>query len=143
MKKFVFSMEKILDLRRFEQERAEAELSKAVAEVNRIQDGLNDVASKRVHAVQVSDSSSDLSFKVNSQNFLSFLDMKKEKLLNEMVQAQMAADEKRAVVREAIQKVKVLEKLREQKFKAWKKAADAEEENDSDDLNTTRHNVMV
>ena len=46
MKRFQFSMQKILDLRKFEQQQAEAELGKANAEVARIQRELDSIAQK-------------------------------------------------------------------------------------------------
>lgn len=135
MKNFIFSMEKILSLRRFEQQTAEAELSKVIAEINRIQNELDEVARKKAGAVKSSDSVVDFSYKAAAQDFIFFLDKKADSLQREMVQNQIIADEKREVVRKAMQKVKVLEKLRERKFSAWKKAAETEEENDNDDLN--------
>ncbi len=138
MKKFVFSMEKILELRRFEQRAAETELSKVIARINKIQSDLEDVAAKKAGAVIESDSHTDFSFKVSAQNYISFLDSKKENLLMELAKEEMLADEKRAVVREAMQKVKVLEKLREKKFSTWKKEYEKEEENTSDDINSSK-----
>lgn len=138
MKKFVFSMEKILELRRFEQRAAETELSKVIARINKIQSDLEDVAVKKAGAVKQSDAHSDFSFKVSAQNYISFLDTKKENLLMELAKEEMLADEKRAVVRDAMQKVKVLEKLREKKFSTWKREYEKEEENTSDDINSSK-----
>ncbi|MBO4404689.1 MAG: flagellar FliJ family protein, partial [Treponema sp.] len=83
-------------------------------------------------------SEADFSFKVSAQNYISFLDAKKEKLLMELAKEEMLAEEKRAVVREAMQKVKVLEKLREKKFSTWKREYEKEEENTADDINSSK-----
>ena len=138
MKKFVFSMEKILSLRRFEQQAAESELAKVIAEINRIQNELDEAARKKAGTIKVSDANDDFYFKSSAQNYIFFLDQKVNSLQEEMVRQQILAEEKRKVVRKAIQKVKVLEKLNEKEFKEWKKAVETEEENDNDDLNIAR-----
>ena len=50
MKKFVFSLQKVLDLREFEEEKAKLELGKAVAEMERIKKLLAENAQNRVNA---------------------------------------------------------------------------------------------
>ena len=129
-----------MELYRTIKERAEADLSITIAEINRIQKELEEIAVKRIHAVKTSDSAADFMLKVNAQNFMSLLDSKKENLLSEMVNQEMIAEKKRALVREAMQKVKLLEKLREKKFDEWKEQAEREEENANDDINVSRFN---
>ena len=122
MKKFEFSMQKILDLREFEQHQAEAELGRANAEVTKIQNSLKELANQKISAARECDSlSSDFYAKAQCQLYISFLNQKQEELLQELAQAQLLADEKRKIVGEAMKKVKVLEKLKESKFKKWKK----------------------
>ena len=75
MKKFVFSMEKILSLRRFEQQAAESELAKVIAEINRIQNELDEVARKKAGTIKVSDANDDFYFKSSAQNYIFFLDL--------------------------------------------------------------------
>ena len=133
MQKFAFSMEKILDLRRFEQKQAEIELGKANAEIARIQRELDAVASQVVSVTKQCDDSAEFMLHYTAQNYFIFLGGKKEKFLNEMAMAQQVADEKREAVRLAMQKVKALEKLREKKFAQWKKAYEKHEEEVADD----------
>ena len=47
MKKFVFSMEKILDLREYEEKQAQIELGKAIADAEKIRQQLNFVATEK------------------------------------------------------------------------------------------------
>ena len=138
MKKFSFSMEKILELRRFEQKEAELDLGRANAEVSRIQNTLNEIAEKHARVRSECDSNTDFFVRSNAQNFFLLLDSQKEKALEEMAQAQLVAEEKRKVVQECMQKVKVLEKLREKKFNQWKKEMYSEEEQSVDDIVTAR-----
>ena len=50
----------------------------------------------------------------------------------------MIAEQKREVVREAMKKAKVLEKLKEKKYEAWKNEFQKEEELAADDVVTSQ-----
>ena len=141
MKKFSFSMQKILDLREFEQKEAEAELGKANAEVARIQRELEAVAKSRASVTKDCDSClENFSFYAQTEKYFIFLEQKQESLLEELAQAELVAEEKRAVVRKAMQNVKVLEKLKENKFAQWKKDRLQEEELAVDDVVSAAYN---
>ncbi len=141
MKKFSFSMQKILDLREFEQKEAEAELGKANAEVARIQRELEAVAKSRASVTKDCDSClENFSFYAQTEKYFIFLEQKQESLLKELAQAELVAEEKRAVVRKAMQNVKVLEKLKENKFAQWKKDRLQEEELAVDDVVSAAYN---
>ncbi len=133
-------MQKILELREFEQQQAEVELGKANAEVARIQNELNLIASQKVNTIKNFDTNTDFAIQASIQSYFYMLEQKKEKFLEELVSAQMIADQKREVVRLAMQKVKVLEKLKENKFKQWKKDSLQEEELATDDIVTSKSN---
>lgn len=142
MKKFSFSMQKILDLRIFEKRQAEMELGKANAEVARIQGELESIAKRKVSTIKNFDTNTDFLIQAEIQSFFFMLEQKKEKFLKELATAQIAADEKREVVRQAMQKVKVLEKLKENKFRQWKKDSLKAEELAADDIVTARKNLL-
>lgn len=138
MKKFKFSMEKILNLREFEQKQAEIELGKANAKVSQIQNLLNEIAKNKILATQENDSqNSDFLAKSKSQIYLNFLEQKKEEYLKQLVEAQMIAEQKREIVKQAMQKVKVLQKLQESKRLQWKKEMEKEEELNNEDISTS------
>jgi flagellar FliJ protein len=136
-------MQKILDLREFEQKQAEAELGRANAEVARIQGELDSIAKKRVSVVKNFDEEPEFGVVAGIQNYFFMLDQKKEKFLDEMVQAQMVAEEKREIVRQAMQKVKILEKLKESKLREWKKESLRQEELASDDIVTAKFGAKI
>ena len=73
MKRFNFSLEKVLELRVFEQDQAQNELGKANAEVARIQRELDEIAVALVNLAKQYDSTDDFSFHVQSQNYKFFL----------------------------------------------------------------------
>ncbi|MBQ0039593.1 MAG: flagellar export protein FliJ [Treponema sp.] len=134
MKKFEFKMQKILDLRQYEQKQAEAELGKANAEVARIQAKLDDIAHKKAHTVTTYNTETDFTIVNQIQQFFKVLDIKKEEYLQELVSAQMVADQKRAVVLECMKKTKALEKLREKHLAKWKIEEARKEEVVVDDM---------
>ena len=86
----------------------------------------------------MNDASADFSFRAQSQSYFIMLSQKQEKYLEELAAAQLVAEQKRDAVRQAMQKVKVLEKLRDSKFREWKKELAAEEEKNTDDVVTSR-----
>ena len=134
-------MQKILDLRAFEQSQAELELGKVNAEIARIQNELNAIAASRVSVTKSTDAvSGDVSLYSQTQNYCAFLDRRQEELFEQMAQAQLLAEQKREVVREAMKKVKVLEKLRETKLSQWKKERLDQEEKAMDDVVTAAFN---
>ena len=135
-------MQKILDLRIFEKRQAEMELGKANAEVARIQGELESIAKRKVSTIKNFDTNTDFLIQAEIQSFFFMLEQKKEKFLEELATAQIAADEKREVVRQAMQKVKVLEKLKENKFRQWKKDSSKAEELAADDIVTARKNLL-
>lgn len=134
MNQFVFSLQKILDLRNFEQNQAELALGKANAEVVRIQQELDAVASQRINVTKEIEGTKDIAMYSSAQNYFKFLDVKKEQFLEEMAQAELIADEKRELVRLAMQKVKVLEKLKAKKLAEWKIEELRQEELAMDDV---------
>ena len=135
-------MQKILDLRIFEKRQAEMELGKANAEVARIQGELESIAKRKVSTIKNFDTNTDFLIQAEIQSFFFLFEQKKEKFLEELATAQIAADEKREVVRQAMQKVKVLEKLKENKFRQWKKDSLKAEELAADDIVTARKNLL-
>ena len=138
MKKFVFSMQKVLDLREFERKQAEAELGRALAEETKIQQTLEMVAQQRVSSIAAADKMSDLHELYNINQYFALLDQRKEQLLRNLAQAKIVTEQKRDAMREAMKKCKVLEQLKETRRAAWKKSALKEEEITIDDIVTSR-----
>ena len=105
-------MQKILNLRKFEEKQAQAELGKAVSAETRIQDTLNLIARQNVQTVQNASGIKNPLELYNLNNYLRLLSQRKEKLLQELAQAHIETEQKREKMREAMLKVKALEKLR-------------------------------
>ena len=134
MKKFVFSLQKVLELREYEEDKAKLELGKAVAEVERLKRLLEENARNRVAANQSRKDTNDVIVLMNIENYIIGLDAKKEKLLEELTMAQMFFEEKRDLYTKAMQDREVLSKLKEKQLSEYKKEVLKEEENALDDI---------
>ena len=141
MKRFDFSLQKVLDFREFEKKQAEAELGKAVAEETKIQDTLNLIAQAHATSVQTADSTKDVSGMFAVQNYFRLLNQRKEEALTSLAQAQVITEEKREAMREAMKNCKVLENLRDKRKADWKKQNLKAEENEIDDIVTSKYGV--
>ena len=134
MKKFVFSLQKVLELREYEEDKAKLELGKAVAEVERIKRLLEENARNRVAANQSRKDTNDVIILMNIENYIIGKKKKKEKLLEELTMAQMFFEEKRDLYTKAMQDREVLSKLKEKQLSEYKKEVLKEEENALDDI---------
>ena len=76
----------------------------------------------------------------NANQFYAFVRNQSECLLNELAKAKLISDEKRSILKEAMQKVDSLEKLKEQQLEEYKVALIHEEDNELDDIVTSRFN---
>ena len=121
MKKFVFSMEKILDLREYEEKQAQIELGKAIADAEKIRQQLNFVATEKAKMLSMDISGTSINERLVHENYLVRLDRQKEILLEELAAAELIVEEKRAVFAEALKKRKVLSNLKEKQLQQYKK----------------------
>lgn len=138
MKKFVFSMEKILDLREYEEKQAQIELGKAIADAEKIRQQLNFVATEKAKMLSMDISGTSINERLVHENYLVRLDRQKEILLEELAAAELIVEEKRAVFAEALKKRKVLSNLKEKQLQQYKKEKQLEEDNIVDDIVTSR-----
>ena len=109
MKKFQFELEEILNIRKFEQQQAEIELGKALASENEIQSKLNALAMQHASVQKQMSGSTDFYDITNANQFYAFVRNQSECLLNELAKAKLISDEKRSILKEAMQKVDSLE----------------------------------
>ena len=141
MKKFKFSLEKVLMIREFEEKEAQIELGKALAVVNDLNAQLKYIAEERIKSNESRANSSDLSFLMAVENYINGLDYKKEQLLEQLAQAQLVVEEKQKIMIEAMQKRKALDKLKENQVKSYKKELLQEEEKILDEIKNSVDNL--
>lgn len=134
MKKFKFSLEKVLSLREFEENQAQIELAKAISVVTELNNKLKFIATERVKNNDARSNSTDLSYLMSIENYIEGLDYQKEILLEELAQAELILEEKRQIMIEAMKKRKALEKLKEKQLQEYKKEILKEEEKVLDEI---------
>jgi len=121
MKRFSFSLQKLLDLRIFREKEAELVLGKANSEREAIKLELEEIAHKRVNASYDRKSSMPIQDLLAIENYINRLDIKKEKLFVDLAKAELVFEEARKRYLKATQERQVISKLKEKKEAAWHK----------------------
>ncbi|MCR5046254.1 MAG: flagellar export protein FliJ [Treponema sp.] len=140
MKKFVFELEQLLNLRKYEQDQAQIELGKAVQVEQQIQDGLDELARQYAATKALSKGQTDFAAISQTQQFFQFIKQQQEKLFSDMAKAKIVTEEKRAVFTAAMQKHESLKKLKERQFAIFKEEQKKAESKALDDIVTSKYN---
>lgn len=140
MKKFVFELEQLLNLRKYEQDQAQIELGKAVQVEQQIQDGLDTLAQQYVATKKLTSGQTDFAAIAKTQQFYQFIKQQQEKLMNDMAQAKIVTEEKRALFNAAMQKHESLKKLKEKQYELFKAEVKKAEAKALDDIVTAKYN---
>ena len=133
-KAFKFELQDVLEFRNFEKEQAQNELAKALAVETQINNQLQTIAQNFISVRKQIDSYSDFENIAAGNRRKVLLETQKEELLEQLAQAKLVSEEKRAVLAEIMKKTTALEKLKEKQLEGWKEESDKEEENFIDDL---------
>lgn len=139
MKRFRYSLQKILDLRSFQLKQAEIELGKINAQIAAEHRQLKLIASQRLSIQASMDASDDITSFANGHGYIVFLNQKKEACEERLALLQIEAEKKKELVREAMKKEKVLERLKEHRLENWKNETQKEEEMVTDDVVTSKY----
>lgn len=134
MKKFVFELQEILDIRKFQQQEAEAELGKALAEEKKIQDQLDGLAQKKVSVENMMKGSTNFSDIVNANQYYSFVKKQSEVYLQQLSEAKLVSEQKREILKQCMQKTDALEQLKTTQEEEYKEEAKRQEAKVIDDL---------
>lgn len=140
MKKFNFELQKLLDLRQYEQDQAQIELGKAVQAEQQIQDALDALARQYAAVKSRTEGAFDFAVISGAQQFYSFIRQEQERLFSDMAKAKIVTEEKRALFNAAMQKTESLKKLKEKQFENFKDAAKKTEAKFLDDIVTAKYN---
>ncbi|MBE6350258.1 MAG: flagellar export protein FliJ [Spirochaetaceae bacterium] len=139
MKKFTYSLQKVLNLREFEESQAEIELGKAVSYAESLRRELKILAEKRLENSRKQFAVMDITLMQQAEYYGSYLDLKKEELLTELTQAELAVEEKRKDFLVALQNRKTLDSLKDKQFALYKKEIQRQEDVILDDIANSRH----
>ena len=98
MKKFTFSLQKILNLREFEEKEAQIELARSISAADIIQSELNDIAMQKHKQSYSRSLTTDIITLQSIEYFIQRLDLRTEELLEDLTRAQLVIEEKRAAI---------------------------------------------
>ena len=134
MKKFAFSLQRLLNLREFQEKEAEVDLGKAIAVREAIQLELDTVAAQRVSTASSRHTNTSIQDLLAIEQYIARLDIKKEDLLQKLTSAEMVVESKREKYIAATRDRRVISKLREKKMNSWHKEVLNEEASVLDDI---------
>lgn len=139
MKRFLFSLQRELDLRIYREDEAEVELGKAMGILQKIQNRLESLAQERCRAASERFASGNSAMDMLScERYIKRLDAEKEELLEEAAKAELIVAEKRGAYIEASRQRQALGKVREKRFKEYRKLSLREETKTLDDISAGR-----
>jgi flagellar FliJ protein len=121
MKRFAFSLQKLLNLREFREKEAELELGRAVSAREVIQLELDEVARKRVGAANERRGGLTVQDLLVIEHYITRLDARKETLLEDLAAAELVVEKAREAYMQATRERQVITKLREKKEAVWRK----------------------
>ena len=121
MKKFQFSLQKLLDIRTFREKEAETNLGRAVAAREAIVLRLAEIAQEEVKTRRSLWSSLKTPGELSlHENYLTRLHTEREKQEKALVEAELVVEEMRKIYIKAHQERLIVSKLRERKEAEWK-----------------------
>jgi len=138
MKKFKFSLEKVLQLRKYNEEECKMALGLAISILNQIENNIKETAVKHHNAT--TERFKDPAQMIMWDNYILRLELEKEKLLEQAAQAEIVVEEKRTIYMEAFKELKAIEKLKEKKAKEYRKEMNDKESAEVDELFASRQN---
>jgi len=134
MKPFVFKQEKFLELRKYREEETKIELGKAISVLAGLENRIFAIVRERARAAAAQFSPGNSGAQIQQYMFyLLRLDNTREQLLKEAAMAELKVEEARNVFVEASRERKVLDKLKEKRFKEYRKEMYAQETKILDD----------
>jgi len=130
LKKFTFSLEKILKLRSWAEEEAKIELGRAVTELKTIEDSIKKNASLRLEAAEkrFSTGMNRAGDFAVYEAYITRLDLEKQTLLARAEAAALEVEKRTAAWKDAKAGLKTMENLKDRKFKLYRKEAWKNEE---------------
>jgi flagellar FliJ protein len=141
MKRFAFSLQKLLDLREFREKEAELALGRAVSARDAIQLKLESVGRLRVEATMARQGAVPLAELLSIENYVKRLDIEKERLLEELAAAELVVERSRAEYVERMRDRQVISKLKERKSDEWRKEMLDSEADALDDIANNMRNA--
>ncbi|GHV65516.1 flagellar protein FliJ [Spirochaetia bacterium] len=137
MKRFRFSLEKILDLRKHREQETEIELGRAIGELTEIENRIKALAVEKTKAAKERFSLNNGAIEIQSYElYIMRLDQTRDRLMEEAAKAELKVEAARKVYLEASRDRKVFDKLKEKRETEYRKEMFAEETKVLDDISS-------
>ena len=138
MKAFTFRFEKVLQLRKFHEEEAKAELGRAIGVLSDLESKIYVLAQERAraHAAQLNPANSTGEMQ-QYMFYLLRLDSLKEHFLKEAAMAEMKVEEARETFLEASRERKIMDKLKDKRQFEYNKNAQITESKELDEISAS------
>jgi flagellar protein FliJ len=137
MKRFTFNLEKILQIKIFEENECKLALGQAISVLNKIENDIKITAMRHHNAVeQRFVSPADM---ISWDIYILRLEQEAERLAQRAAQAELVVEEKRALYMEAQREVKAIEKLKEKRQKEYRKDMMNYQMAEVDDMTSARY----
>lgn len=140
MKRFDFSLERVLEFRDYQKRAAQADLSRSLAKENAILSQIDNVIYANANTTKSTQGETNFSLLSNASVYINFLRVKQSELNSSLEEVKIVSEEKRQILQKAMQKEKVLEKLKEKKAALYKEEQLKKEDKILDDIATNKHN---
>lgn len=127
MKKFNFSLDKVLSLRSFYEKEAEIALSRAVSERDLVKLKIEDIDMKVLECSPIFSQDVEMSILLSAENYVKGLKLRKLELERELISLEEKVKLCIEKYTEKSKDRKILERLKEKKLEEWKKAFNREE----------------
>jgi len=134
MKRFTWSLDRLLSLREFHEKQAEIALGRAVSERDLVQARLEETARKRIRSARSRTAGLSVHELVAIEHYIRRLDGERDRLLEELAAAELEVERKREAYMVASRDKNALSRLREKKEGEWRKRYLAEEAAALDDI---------
>jgi flagellar FliJ protein len=134
LRAFRFSLEKVLDLRKFREGEREIELGRAIGALTTIEHQITALAAERLRAAEARVFHGGGAEIFSLDLYIQRLDQTRDKLFEAAAQAELRVEEARAAYLEASRDRKILDKLKEKREGEYRKALFAGEIKTLDDI---------
>ena len=140
MRPFSFSLQKVLNLRKFYEDEAKIELGRATGQLSEIEGKIMNIGRERARAANAQFAPGNSASMIQQyMYYLLRLDNTKEQLFKEAAMAELKVEEARNIFLEKSRDRKVLDKLKEKRQKEHRKEMQAEENKAIDDISRNRN----
>jgi flagellar FliJ protein len=141
MKRFTFRLEKVLQLRKFNENECKLALGQAISILNKIENDIKMTAVKRHNAAaERFNAPQDIA---SWDLYILRLEQETERLAEQAAQAELVVEEKRALYIEAQKDLKAIEKLKEKRQKEYRQEMMDFQMAEIDDLTAARYRHSI